>query len=120
MLVVGTDCDLLSPTDPDLRTELQNRPHTRRIKLRPLSPDGVARALGGPVCDRTVTEYHRLTGGNPALLHGLANDQQDPRALPLRVSDGFAQAVDSCLYGLDPLDDRFQGVGGSEQTRGPP
>ncbi|WP_331461211.1 helix-turn-helix transcriptional regulator [Micromonospora tarapacensis] len=87
-----------------LRTELLSQPHTRRIRLNLLSPDGVARVLGGParpVTGRTANLYHHLTGGNPLLLHGLAADQQDPHALPMQVANGFTRAVESCLYNFE-------------------
>ncbi|WP_431727280.1 AAA family ATPase [Verrucosispora sp. TAA-831] len=93
VVVVGADCDVLSPAEPVLRTELLSRHHTRRIDLRPLSQAGVARILGGRRSGllSPATEYHRLTGGSPALLRGLLADS----------AAGFTRAVDDCLYRLE-------------------
>jgi len=99
--VIGTECDLLRPTESVLHTELLGQRHTRRIHLGLLGPGGVAQVLGGhegPVTGWAAADYHHLTGGNPQLLHGLTADQQDPYTRPLQVGDGFARAVESCLY----------------------
>jgi DNA-binding CsgD family transcriptional regulator len=72
-----------------------------RLRLAPLSAAGTARAaaglLGSPPGPRL--DLHALSGGNPLLLHALAEDARvsgGPRA------EGYGLALLSCLHRGDP------------------
>lgn len=84
-------------------TELLRQPHCRQIALGPLSPEAVgellAHRLGAPVSEDAVAAAHAASGGNPLLVHALADDWLDGQAGGgPAVHDAYRQAVVSCLY----------------------
>ncbi|MFE0046398.1 helix-turn-helix transcriptional regulator [Streptomyces albireticuli] len=90
-----------------LRAELTGPPY-RRIRLAPLTRDGVARlvarSLGPARAARCAATYHRLTGGNPTLVRALIEDDTaagDPGGPPA-VGEAFDRAVLACLHRWDP------------------
>ncbi|MBB5122438.1 DNA-binding CsgD family transcriptional regulator [Streptomyces eurocidicus] len=90
-----------------LRAELTAPPY-RRIRLAPLTRDGVARlvarSLGPARAARCAAAYHRLTGGNPTLVRALIEDDTaagDPGGPPA-VGEAFDRAVLACLHRWDP------------------
>lgn len=90
-----------------LRAELTAPPY-RRIRLAPLTRDGVARlvarSLGPARAARCAAAHHRLTGGNPTLVRALIEDDAaaaDPDGPPA-VGEAFDRAVLACLHRWDP------------------
>ncbi|MGK5639280.1 AAA family ATPase, partial [Streptomyces sp. URMC 126] len=93
--------------------ELQYQPRTRHLHLTPLGRHAVARLaaqrLGEPAADRLTTHLHRLTGGNPLLLHALLDDTvaASPTAETPLPAPGAAYraAVLACVHrgGADAL-----------------
>ncbi|UQI47047.1 AAA family ATPase [Streptomyces sp. HU2014] len=90
-----------------LRAELTGPPY-RRIRLAPLTRDGVARlvaqSLGPARAARCAATYHRLTGGNPTLVRALIEDDAaagDPGGPPA-VGEAFDRAVLACLHRWEP------------------
>ncbi|WP_267884663.1 helix-turn-helix transcriptional regulator [Streptomyces sp. NRRL F-5650] len=65
---------------PTVQAELLRQPHCRRLGLRPLSAEGVARMiaphLGHGEAAQLATGFHAVTGGNPLLLTGLLTDHR--------------------------------------------
>lgn len=89
--------------------ELPAEPLARFLKLPLLSPQGVeevmARRLGRAAAQVLAADAYRVTGGNSALLHGLAEDNcgtVESRAPRFRVGEGFGQALISCLFRCEP------------------
>ncbi|WP_327010428.1 AAA family ATPase [Dactylosporangium sp. NBC_01737] len=84
--------------------ELLRQPHSHQIRLRLLSPEGVATVLAdrlGGVPGRLAGACWQASGGNPLLVNALAQDQPtraDASGDQLVVGDAFAEAVMSCLY----------------------
>ncbi|WP_272948692.1 helix-turn-helix transcriptional regulator [Micromonospora endolithica] len=95
---------------PPLRAELTRQPQ-RRLVLGLLSAattaDAVARALGTEPKPAFTAACHRLTGGNPLLLHALiADNVEDGRgtegsAAPV-LGPAFREAVLDCLHRWEP------------------
>ncbi|MEU6479288.1 AAA family ATPase [Streptomyces sp. NPDC047017] len=76
--------------DPELGTDLLRRPGFARIRLEPLTREGVAAALARTGdTSRDPAEAHALTGGNPLLLRALTEDDGPGRA--------YVQAFLACL-----------------------
>lgn len=106
ILLIFTEC--LRPARPQsmLHTELLLRPDVRRLRLRPLSAEGVETVLDGrfdPVTARRLAaECHRATGGNPLLLSALVEDHRMAGAAAepdsLVFDDAFRQAVLACVH----------------------
>ncbi|RLK61264.1 LuxR C-terminal-related transcriptional regulator [Actinokineospora cianjurensis] len=94
VLLVVTDWELLSGP---LTTHADHR-----LRLGLLTESGVAELLRAELGDDTAAvAYHRVTGGNPLLLHALiADNRSDPTA----AEPGFAfrQAVVACLHRWEP------------------
>ncbi|WP_066368522.1 helix-turn-helix transcriptional regulator [Herbidospora mongoliensis] len=99
-------------TESFFQTELLRQPHARRIHLEPLSRAGVAELvtarLGQRPAERFAAEWYALSGGNPLLLAGLADDHQtaernhgEPPG-ELVPADRYSQAVLSCLHRGEP------------------
>lgn len=80
VLVVLTETIGLGSTDPFLRAELVRQPRCRRLTLPLLSPLGVGRMIGrelGVPADHPLSEKaFAVTGGNPVLVRGLAEDNR--------------------------------------------
>ncbi|GAA4063614.1 helix-turn-helix transcriptional regulator [Actinomadura miaoliensis] len=105
VLLVLTEC--LRPTRPHslLHTDLLREPHCRRLRLKPLSEEGVADLLaehvGAATAAQLAPECHRVSGGNPLLVHALIEDHrmaEPTRPACLTFGDAFRQAVLTCLY----------------------
>ena len=84
VLVVLTETIGLGSTDPFLRAELVRQPRCRRLILPLLSPEGVGhmigRELGVPVDHPLREKAFAVTGGNPVLVRGLAEDNRQRAA----------------------------------------
>lgn len=106
ILLIFTEC--LRPGRPQsmLHTDLLLRPGVRRLRLRPLSAEGVAAVLDerfDPVTARRLApECHQATGGNPLLLSAIIEDHRmsGTEAGPdsLIFDDAFRQAVLTCIH----------------------
>ncbi|MFC7326970.1 helix-turn-helix transcriptional regulator [Marinactinospora rubrisoli] len=108
VLVVVTESAGARPTDAAFASELRRQPNSRRVRLSPLSPAGVAALAaqhpGLPATDGFAAEIARLSGGNPLLARGLIED-----ALAHPGGDGrphggeaFGEAVLACLHSAGP------------------
>ncbi|GAA0614980.1 LuxR family transcriptional regulator [Kutzneria viridogrisea] len=106
VLVVLTEWDRPQLTPAHFRAEITRRPH-HRITLGPLAQGEVAELIGerldAELATHLAPQYHRLTGGNPLLLHALVADQAADEQLTCTPGDAFAQAVLACLHRGDPL-----------------
>ncbi len=113
IVIVLTDCDRMPSTHPVFHTELLRQPHCHSVRLNLLSQHGsaqiLAQLLGDPTADQLSAEAHQASGGNPLLLHALAEDQHvwissasaeqrtdGPRSLA--IGNAFDRAVLSCLH----------------------
>lgn len=86
---------------------LPRHPVCRRLRLDPLSREGVTALLTGRLGPRgrgLAERCHDLTGGNPALVQALAEDNRDTpgRAAP-EAGAAFRHALLSCLAACDDL-----------------
>ena len=95
---------------PSYRIELVRQVNFRRLRLAPLSSDGVskllAQHLNPDVVRRLAPGCHAITRGNPLLVRALIEDQLDwpepgPDARPI-VGDAFRHAVLICLRRSGP------------------
>jgi len=90
------------------QAEILRQPHASAIRLAPLSPAGIADVLAGHLAPaearRLASACHQLSGGNPLLVHALAEDNRSPADAsgPLEVGDAFGRAVLNCLYRCNP------------------
>lgn len=94
--------------------ELLRQSQSNRVSLAPLSKAGVHQILaergGAWLTEAFGCEVHRVTGGNPLLVHALVEDHLAYRdtvpdsavVATAEVGDAFRQAVLSCLYRLEP------------------
>jgi DNA-binding CsgD family transcriptional regulator len=105
ILIVLTECVRRRRAHPHFLAELLSQPHCRHIRLNLLSQCGVARILaettGGRWARDLAPAWHKVTGGNPLLVHALLEDNNiSSKAAPteLAVGAAFGQAVMSCLY----------------------
>jgi DNA-binding CsgD family transcriptional regulator len=105
ILLVLTEC--LRPSQPQalLHADLLRQPGTSRLRLKALSAAGVAAVLAEHLdpltAQRLTPECHRVSGGNPLLVHALIEDYRmagPSRPVCLVFGDAFRQAVLSCLY----------------------
>jgi DNA-binding CsgD family transcriptional regulator len=96
------------------RTECLSLPYCRRIRLGPLSRDGVAEILDERMGEQRGRDFapacYVASGGNPALVQALLEDCE----LPARATRGeppeeglvagkaFGQAMLNCLYRCEP------------------
>ncbi|MFF5258106.1 ATP-binding protein [Actinomadura viridis] len=105
IFLVLTEC--LRPAHPRalLHSDLLHLPGARRLRLRPLSVQGVAALLAehlGPLAaHRLAPDCHRASGGNPLLVRALIDDRRlsgPARPDCLVFGDEFRQAVLTCLY----------------------
>nr|WGC84425.1 RsnR [Streptomyces sp.] len=105
VVVVLAESGHLMSGNPEFQAELHRLPYCRRITLRPLSRDGVARLLdeladagatdGSVISGELAAECHEISGGNPRLVHSLIRDRMVP--------DGaFRKAVLSLLFRDEP------------------
>ncbi|GGQ86322.1 transcriptional regulator [Couchioplanes caeruleus subsp. azureus] len=89
---------------PELRGELLHLPHVWRQVMTPLSEHEIAGVVRQQarveITPGLAADYHRLSGGNPALLMALLEDQ-DRHGAPHR--DGYGRTLIDCLRRGDPL-----------------
>jgi DNA-binding CsgD family transcriptional regulator len=95
------------------RSELLRLPYARQIRLRQLSPGGVAELLAealGTDGVECAAEYHAATGGSPLWLHALLEDRRvldqfgssgSPEDKPI-AEETFVYAVSSFLQRCTP------------------
>ncbi|MEV0328128.1 AAA family ATPase [Micromonospora echinospora] len=108
VLIVLTEAHRTRPWHPTIHAELMRSARAHRVRLPLLSPDGTYRLLadrlGVPVARRITDEAHRISGGNPLLLHALADDHLTggPGDRPV-AGEAFREAVLSCLYRCEHL-----------------
>lgn len=114
VLVVGTVSSYADAAqEPSCAPELTRQPHFRRIRIGLLSARETAEVTvarpwewPGPARPgRTAAELHRITGGNPLLLHALLEEDRATSASPppAPAPDGpFATAVAACLRRSGP------------------
>ncbi|WP_313666829.1 helix-turn-helix transcriptional regulator [Streptomyces luteogriseus] len=98
---------LTEPTGPDamspaFQAELLRHPRCRRLRLQPLSPDGVTRMIA-PYVDaadtaRVAAEFHAVSGGNPLLLRGLVVDHRAARRADRQGQGATVQPVGSAAF----------------------
>ncbi|MCC3774902.1 AAA family ATPase [Streptomyces sp. UNOB3_S3] len=113
VLMVLSEYDGERLIDPLLHSELLRQPHSRRVRLSPLTMDGVARVLaerlGEGGAGAPVSDYYEATGGNPLLLNALIDDQDGGAGHPARgdrtrgpvPGEAFDEAVLICLRRRD-------------------
>lgn len=112
-LVLLTESDNVQRTRRAFRAELLRLPRRTRLRLALLSPQGVtellAGQLDGPIPAGFATACHAVSGGNPLLLHALAEDHDNAAKTGAGefqgdtvVGDAFGQAVLTCLHRCEP------------------
>ncbi|MEV5955779.1 LuxR C-terminal-related transcriptional regulator [Streptomyces sp. NPDC051987] len=104
ILLVLTEPALPPTSYLPLRSRLAQLPH-ETLTLPALSPDGVAALLGArrPALPSVAEHIHRMTGGSPALVRGLAYDNPEAAPDETRVfGSAYRRAVLSCLQRGEP------------------
>ena len=97
------------PFDPVFIADLPAPPQTRHMRLGLLSETGVAEmiaeSLGPGAAEHLAGDCYRISGGNPALVHGLIDDYRmgvKAQAAPqLTVGPGTGQALLGILHRCD-------------------
>ncbi|MFF5175166.1 AAA family ATPase [Micromonospora sp. NPDC000089] len=106
VLILLTEAPRTRPWHPTAYAELLQPARLDRVRLPLLSPDGTHRVLadrlGAPVARRLADEAYRISGGNPLLVHALADDHA-AGAAALTPGEAFREAVLSCLYRCEHL-----------------
>lgn len=109
ILLVLTESPQPQPFNPEFRAELTRHACFCNIQLSPLSEPGVAELLGGwtdrDTAAKLAPTYHRISGGNPLLLHALGQDRRAAGSADdteVVVGGQFRQAVLACLRRWDP------------------
>ncbi|MFD9812148.1 AAA family ATPase [Streptomyces sp. NPDC059080] len=103
LIVLGEAPDLPS-AQAVLQAELPLEPHSRRLRLRPLSRPAVrdllTEHLGAAAAERLSDACYDITAGNPLQVHGLIADNRwsDPADGAPAVDSGYTAAVLSCLH----------------------
>jgi len=109
VMVVVNEAARVRQAWPMFRADLLSQPQCRRIRLGPLSPQGVTTVLAERVGAREARQlgpvYHDICGGNPLLLDALVEDHlaTGHPATTTTAGDAFAQGVMTCLYRSDFL-----------------
>ncbi|MFI9812500.1 helix-turn-helix transcriptional regulator [Saccharothrix variisporea] len=105
VLLVLSGCVSARPAGAAFHAELTRQPHCKHLRLLPLSRDGVGRLLAErftpEVARRFAAPAHALSGGNPMLVHALADDSLVTQDVPA-VGDAFVHAALACLHRSDP------------------
>nr|BFE29906.1 hypothetical protein GCM10010200_021570 [Actinomadura rugatobispora] len=108
VLMLLTEC--LRPTRPHspLLTDLLRQPYAQRVRVRPLTGQGVAEMLAehlGPLpARRLAPECHEVSGGNPLLVQALVEDLRmsgPARPACFVFGEAFRQAVLTCVHRSD-------------------
>jgi DNA-binding CsgD family transcriptional regulator len=119
ILIVFTECSYTSPVDRLVRAKILRQACCHSISLAPLPLSGVtmllSELLDSPVAESLASACYAMTGGNPLLVHALAEDswRQDSRAQDSRAQCGepetklaparaFRSAVVTCLDRYEP------------------
>ncbi|WP_307792711.1 AAA family ATPase [Streptomyces sp. HB132] len=95
---------------PAFRIELVRQTQFHRIRLAPLTVDGVSEMCSqhlGQDTEHRAAEAHRMTGGNRLLVRALIEDHAESGELPGRagcssLGESFRQAVLTCLRRSGP------------------
>ncbi|RQX30779.1 LuxR family transcriptional regulator, partial [Micromonospora chalcea] len=109
VLMVLTEAPRTRPWQADVHAEMLQPAKLHRIRLPLLTAEGtfqlLAQRLDIPLARSIAEESHRISGGNPLLVHALADDQAAaPRSAGApAVGESFREAVLSCLYRCDRL-----------------
>ncbi|MEU5031534.1 helix-turn-helix transcriptional regulator [Streptomyces milbemycinicus] len=96
------------------QAELLRHPRCRRLRLQPLSVDGVTRMIEPYVAEtevaRLATQFHAVSGGNPVLVRGLLADHRAGQRLEeqgigaqYNGYPAFTQAALVSAYRDDPV-----------------
>ncbi|MGQ0838202.1 helix-turn-helix transcriptional regulator [Actinokineospora sp.] len=112
VMVIFTEWALPRPTQAEFRAEVTRQPNTSHLRLAPLSRAGVAELLATRLHDSTAHTlapvYHALSGGNPLLVHALAEDYRTAlraggsRVGEIAVGQEFGHGVVACLHRWEP------------------
>ncbi|MFK4041955.1 ATP-binding protein [Nonomuraea wenchangensis] len=113
LLLAVTSLAQRRSVDSLFSAELTGRPNCVIARVAGLSPAGVEELLrdtvGTEPAARLTPEYHRLSGGNPLLLHAMVQDYWDvaqggwsPEGSHPGAGRHLHQAVLSCLHRWDP------------------
>ncbi|GAB3823518.1 AAA family ATPase [Dactylosporangium cerinum] len=112
LLTVFSYSEFDRSAETSLHADLLRSPHGTRLRLGPLTQDGVlamaAAQVGAAPAERFSADWFALSGGNPLLLSGLLEDHAAAtaeRGLPpeeVAVSDAYGRAVVTCLHRGDP------------------
>jgi DNA-binding CsgD family transcriptional regulator len=100
ILIALTEWDQPQPTLPLFHAEVTRRQHTR-IALAPLSVGAIAAMLSERTqdADDLAPVWHRISGGNPLLVHAMADDlDAGVTADDGHAGPAYARAVLSCLH----------------------
>lgn len=110
VLMVLTDDVTSSRSHLRFRAELLRQANFHRVRCGPLSRAGVEELLGHrwerSAVETLAPELYRVSGGNPLLLHALADDYD---ATGGERPDGYGLAVLSLLHRGEPLAPRVVG-----------
>lgn len=108
ILIVVAESAYMASVDAEFQAELLRLPHSRYLRLAPLTPHGVgqllAELMGEDEAERLTDVVYDISGGNPVLVHALARDYMDARrtaeSQPASLSPGerFRQSVRALLY----------------------
>lgn len=118
ILVIGADGNLITPAHPSLYAELLDQSGQERLRLTPLSMDGVStlfdRHLSQAPSPQVVAAGHAASGGNPLLVLALAEDleaagpqEQLDDSGEVRTGPALRQAMRRCLKRFTPESQRI-------------
>ncbi|MFF5106287.1 AAA family ATPase [Streptomyces sp. NPDC000134] len=124
VLIVLTEASCHERALADFHAEILHLPHAHRMRLGPLTPDGVAGQLAlhpgiGSAARENAETWARTSGGNPLLLHALIEDVTERGTRPGAPGTGgrtpephaagapvpgssFRRAVLRCLHRCEP------------------
>lgn len=112
IFIVLTESNHLAHSDPIIYTELVSQPNFHRIRLAPLTQEGVAALLSRQLDldskrSRQLSEkIHRITDGNPLLVNGLISDYSsipNPGFVQVIPGEAFHQAIVALLHRSRPV-----------------
>ncbi|MGC3862556.1 AAA family ATPase [Micromonospora chersina] len=107
VLIVLGESPRTRPWHRTVHAELLHPARVHRVRLPLLSPEGTYRVLadrlGTPAARSIADEAHRISGGNPLLVHALADDHAAGGHDRPAPGEAFREAVLSCLYRCEHL-----------------